>query len=326
MNIWFRRMQQTSAQQDIQALDIMHAAAHEDSDSISRINQLVRDIESRPKQKRNEARIPTTPGLREKKRLENIAFQKQTMYRHPGAEPILSRPRSSVAGQRQVPKLVNARGIPFLRIKKPQPQNLSRIIRYKLRFKDKLIERRDRLLVETLFAKDEEDWDRLITGQPLTEQVIYAQHYLPWVEGTWLESPLECYKKAYYDNIEFEKKQQALAEKLWKIVLAERKLAAEEEARRKGTSHDFWRPPSLGFWRSLIQNFREKLFAWYSSSCRRFYPADPWSSFSLSLSFIEVRRPTQLLSRLSTNQVITTYTCTYGSDADESIASCGVVW
>lgn len=261
MNIQFRRVQGTSAQWDTQALDIMHAAAHGDIASISRINQLVRDIESRPKQKRNEARIPTTPGLREKKRLENIAFQKQTMYRHPDAEPILSRPRCSVAGQRQIPKLVNARGIPFLRIKKPQPQNLSRIIRYKLRFKDKLIERRDRLLVEALFAKDEEDWERLITGQPLTEQVIYAQHHLPWVEGTWLESPLECYKKAYYDNIEFEKKQQALAEKLWEVVLAERKLAAEEEARRKGTSHDFWRPPSLGFWGSLVQRFRAKLFA-----------------------------------------------------------------
>lgn len=260
MNIWFRRGQRTFAHRDIQALDLMHAAAHGDSHSILRINQLIRDIESRPKQNRNEARVPTTPCLREKKRLENIAYQKQTMYRHPDAEPILSRPRRSVAGQRQVPKLVNARGIPFLRIKKPQPQNLSRIIRYKLRFKDKLIERRDRLLVETLFAKDEEDWDRLLAGQTLTEQVIYAHHHLAWVEGTWLESPLECYKKAYYDNVEFEKKQQALAEKMWEVVLAERKLAAEEEARKSGTSDGFWKPPSLGFWRSLIQNFRAKLF------------------------------------------------------------------
>lgn len=237
----------------------MHAAAHGDGDSLSRINQLVRDIENRPKQRRNEARIRNTPGLREQKRLENIAFQRKTMYRHPDAEPILSRPRLSVAGQRHIPKLVNARGIPFLRIKKPQPQNLSRIIRYKLRFKDKLIERRDRLLVETLFAKDEEDWDRLLTGRSLTEQVIYAEHHLPWVEGTWLESPLECYKKAYYDNIEFEKKQEALAEKMWEVVLSERKLAAEEEARRQRISHDFWRPQSTGFWGSLIQNLRAKL-------------------------------------------------------------------
>lgn len=239
----------------------MHAAAHGDCGSILRINQLVRDIESRPTQKRNEARVPTMPGLREKKRLENIAFQKQTMYRHPNVEPILSRPKQSVAGQRQVPKLVNARGVPFLRIKKPQPQNLSRIIRYKLRFKDKLIERRDRLLVETLFAKDEEDWDRLLTGQTLTEKVIHAQNHLAWVEGTWLESPLECYKKAYYDNIEYEKKQQALAEKMWEVVLAERKLASEEEARKSGISDSFWRTPSIGFWRSLIQNLRAKLFA-----------------------------------------------------------------
>ncbi|QGA17750.1 hypothetical protein EYB26_005426 [Talaromyces marneffei] len=246
---------QGSLQAGYEALDIMHAAAHGDSASMSRITQIVHDIESRPKQKRNQARIPTTLGLREKKRAENIAFQRQTMYRHPDAEPILSRPRHSVAGQRHIPILVTARGVPFLRIKKPQPQNLSRIIRHKLRFKDKLVERRDRLLIDTLFAKDEEDWDRLVEGQPVTAQVIKAHQDLPWVGGTWLESPLQCYKKAFYDNIEFEKKQQALAEKMWEVVLAERKLAAEEEARKMGAG----KPPSLVFWRAWIQNFRKKL-------------------------------------------------------------------
>jgi hypothetical protein len=73
------------------------------------------------------------------------------------------------------------------------------------------------------------------------------------MKGSWLESPLECYRKAFYDNIEFEKKQQALAEQMWDVVLAERKLAAEEEARKRETSH--------GFWRSLIQRFRAKLLA-----------------------------------------------------------------
>jgi hypothetical protein len=44
---------------------------------------------------------------------------------------------------------------------------------------------------------------------------------------------LESYKKAFYDNIEFERKQQELAEKMWQVVLAERKLAAEEAARNE---------------------------------------------------------------------------------------------
>lgn len=235
----------------------MHAAAHGNSESLSRISNIVRDIESRPKQKRNEARIPTTTSPRQKKRAENIAFQKQTILRHPDAEPILSRPRLSVAGNRHIPKLITARGVPFLRIKKPQPQNLSRIIRYKLRFKDKLVERRDRLLVDTLFAKDEEDWDRLLEGQLVTPRVIKAQQTPAWVEGTWLESPLEYYKKAFYDNFEFEKKQQALAEKMWEVVLAERKLAAQEEARKRGAE----KSTTLGFLIGWMKNYRAKLFA-----------------------------------------------------------------
>ena len=231
----------------------VHAAAHGDHESLFRITQLIGDIKCRQKLSQNDARIPTTLSPREQRKAKNIAFQKQTRERHPNAEPVLTRPRLSVAGQRQIPKFVSARGIPFLRIKKPQPQSLSRIIRYKLRFKDKLIERRDRLHVETLFAKDEEDWDRLITNQALTPRVVYPNSRM---EGSWLESPLECYRKAHSDNIEFDKRQQELAEKMWEIVLAERKLAAEEEAMKKETSQT---TPS--FWSSLIQRIRSTLFA-----------------------------------------------------------------
>ncbi|EED24264.1 DNA repair protein (Rad1), putative [Talaromyces stipitatus ATCC 10500] len=242
-----------------EALDTMHAASHRDNEAIHRIKKIVENIGSRTHQQVTEARKPKTLSPQQKKTAENIAFQKQTMYRHPDAEPILSRPRPFVAGQRQIPKLVSARGVPFLRIKKPQPQNLSRIIRYKLRFKDKLVERRERLLIDTLFAKDEEDWDRLIEGQPVTPRVIHAHHPIRWIEGSWMESPLECYKKAFYDNIEFEKKQQELAEKMWEVVLAERKLAAEEEEEAKEARKETEKPPSVGSWISLIQKYGRQL-------------------------------------------------------------------
>ena len=54
--------------------------------------------------------------------------------------------------------MVNARGIPFLRLKKPQPKNLSGVIRAKLEKRWNRIVLRDRLQVDLLFAEDEEAW------------------------------------------------------------------------------------------------------------------------------------------------------------------------
>lgn len=211
----------------------MYTASRGDRASIDRMRRLIETSENSSQQKNILPRVPAKLSPLQKKKADNIAFQRQTRERHPNAEPILSRPRPFVSGKRHIPVLVSARGVPFLRIKKPQPMNLTRMIRFKLAFKDKLIERRERLLIDSLFAKDEEDWDRLVEGQPTTPPVLSGNDPGPWIQGSWLESPLESYRKAFYDNIEFERKQQELAEKMWQVVLAERKLAAEEAARNE---------------------------------------------------------------------------------------------
>lgn len=212
----------------------MHSASRGDGESVWRISKIFKDYQTKRDKARKIVSSSSRLSPRQKKKAENKAFQRQTMFCHPDTEPILSRPRPTVSGQRRIPVLVNARGVPFLRIKKPQPQSLSRYLRYKLAFKSKLIQRRDRLLIDALFAKDEEDWNRLIEGKEVTPPVIQGQHPLPWLEGSWLQSALESYKKAFYDNVRFEEKQQGLAEQMWKVVLAERALAAKEQVENNG--------------------------------------------------------------------------------------------
>ncbi|KAF7592757.1 hypothetical protein BBP40_012515 [Aspergillus hancockii] len=151
------------------------------------------------------------------KKDESRRLQEQTARRHPDATPILSRPHPIVSGRRRIPVLVNARGVPFLRIKKPQPKNLSGVIRTKLDKRWKLIERRDRLDLELLFAKDEDSWDTLTTSSELPT----------WAQG--VEDALEAMNHQIQES---DRKNKELAEAMWKVVLAERKLAAEEEKRK----------------------------------------------------------------------------------------------
>lgn len=215
-----------------QALDMIYSASQGDTNSIHRISKLLEDIKPRkPRETRKppqKATVSTRLSPQQKKRAENIAQQKQTLFRHPDAEPILSRPRAVVAGQRKIPILVNARGVPFLRIKKPQPQNLSRVLRQLQERKIKLTDRYQRLQVETLFAKDEENWDRIINGETPLEITDESS-----IKGSWAQSARDARAKANRENLEFQEKQLKLAEKMWEVVQAERKLAEKEEAQRE---------------------------------------------------------------------------------------------
>lgn len=114
--------------------------------------------------------------------------------------------------------LVNARGIPFLRIKKPQPRNLSGFLRAKLEKRWHCIEVRDRLQSELLFAKDEDTWDRLTN----------AVEPCKWTDDVQQSLEMIFAKIANIDRTNKE-----MAEKMWQVVLKERELAAKEESQRQ---------------------------------------------------------------------------------------------
>lgn len=159
---------------------------------------------------------PLTP--RQARKAESIRFQEETARPHPNAKPILERPRPLNGTKRHIPVLVNARGLPFLRIKKPQPKNISSLIRNKLSNRFKWIQRRENLRIDLAFAQDEENWDSL-TG--VAEM------------PTWSKTTKDALVDVNTQLSNFDVRAKKLAEDMWKVVLAERAMAAEEEAASK---------------------------------------------------------------------------------------------
>ncbi|KAL6706786.1 hypothetical protein ACN47E_005122 [Coniothyrium glycines] len=73
------------------------------------------------------------------------------------------RPYAKVSGPRQVPILASANGVPFLRLTKPQPRALSRILRQRLDHKIVLFDRKVLLNNWWLpMCRHEDQWDALI--------------------------------------------------------------------------------------------------------------------------------------------------------------------
>ncbi|KAJ5380264.1 uncharacterized protein N7496_002692 [Penicillium cataractarum] len=159
---------------------------------------------------------PVSP--RQARKEETIRFEQETSRKHPDAPSILDRPRLNLNGKRKVPVLVNARGIPFLRIKKPQPRNLSGVIRSKLEKRWNRIVIRDRLHVDLLFAKDEDAWDHLTRAAE---------------RPTWSEEVKLALDNVYDKIRETDRQNRELAESMWNIVLEERKLAEKEDEQRQ---------------------------------------------------------------------------------------------
>ncbi|KAI9371459.1 hypothetical protein BJX61DRAFT_27811 [Aspergillus egyptiacus] len=209
-----------------EALDLLHSAARGNEEDTNVIKSILSEAQSVKRQKQNLQAVVSKkhslnqPTSKQLKRLENKRFQEMTSRRHPDATPILSRPRPVVSGRRHVPVLVNASGLPMLRIKKPQPKILSAIILAKSNQRFKWFERLERLKQEIIFGQDEDEWDSLTTGK---ESV------------TWT-SVFELSMKEYSQKISgFGEKNRETAEAMWRVVLAERRLAEAEKQRSAET-------------------------------------------------------------------------------------------
>ncbi|PLB42490.1 putative DNA repair protein [Aspergillus candidus] len=203
-----------------EALDLLYSASQGDHKATSHITNLLSETEfARQKQvevqRARSARVPVKPlSKKEQKRKDAKEHEKRTLTRHPQATSILSRPRPIVKGKRRIPVLVNARGIPFLRIKKPQPKFLSDVIRSRLENRWKRIRRRERLHAELDMAKVEDHWDSLTTG---VERASW---------GHEIKASLTDVNEKIYET---DARAKSLARAMWEVVLAEREKAAEEQ-------------------------------------------------------------------------------------------------
>ena len=93
---------------------------------------------------------------------ENQAASPPRVWPIPGATKTIDRPYSEIPGRRHVPKLVNANRVPFLRLKKPQPAFLSRIIRDTIKTRERRIALSNNLIPQVSVAKAEDTWDEIL--------------------------------------------------------------------------------------------------------------------------------------------------------------------
>lgn len=92
---------------------------------------------------------------------------KQSLAVSPPEHAVLNvRPYARTLGPRHVPILASANGIPFLRLKKPQPESLSRVIRQKLDNRIKMFDHKVMLAnYWKPLATYEEEWDQILEMQ-----------------------------------------------------------------------------------------------------------------------------------------------------------------
>lgn len=187
--------------------------------------QAIKDEKSATLREFQKLNPPKPPSARDLRKQKTIQAQVETQRRHPNATSILERPRPQVSGKRRVPVLVNARGVPFLRIKKPQPRNVSGVIRNLLATRWHKIEIRTRLQGEMLFARDEDAWDKLTVPESSPSP-------------TWASAVQYSIDEVNAYVRKWDHKRRDTAERMWEIVLQERELAAKEEEQRRTESEN----------------------------------------------------------------------------------------
>ena len=129
------------------------------------------------------------------------------------------RPYTKTSGPRRVPILASANGVPFLRLTKPQPPALSRVIQQRLRRKNELFD--TRVLLENWWlpiCQQEDVWDVLITAQ-LREREDTEK----W--ATAIRDSLRANQEAHQADI---RKDIMMTKKMQKIVDMETELALKE--------------------------------------------------------------------------------------------------
>jgi hypothetical protein len=143
---------------------------------------------------------------------------------------LLSRPHpfAQLSGKRQIPVLFNANHIPILRIKKPQPENLSGFIKHRIKQRQRRHDRRHWLVEQIEFAQYEDLWDEIVE-----RQTGLGDHLGGRDEPTWAEE-FEISKAEVDQAIWGEGKKNAdMAARMQGVVDREREAFEKERRERR---------------------------------------------------------------------------------------------
>jgi hypothetical protein len=127
--------------------------------------------------------LPLKSKMRGSKSEETIATTSTAPAPKPSTE-LLSRPHPlpQLSGKRHIPVLFNANHIPILRIKKPQPENLSGFIKHRIKQRQRRHDRRHWLTEQIEFAQYEDLWDEIVE-----RETGFGEHSGEQDEPTWAE-------------------------------------------------------------------------------------------------------------------------------------------
>ncbi|KAI9761394.1 MAG: hypothetical protein M4579_001044 [Chaenotheca gracillima] len=219
-----------------EAEKLLRASASGDGSSTSRVLSLLSKL-PRPKKRASAQSSSRQYGPQPR--------PSHTPERYPGADPILARPRLTVPGIRKIPRLVNACNYPLLRIKKPQPRSVSRIIRQKIERKQRWLDAYARLQGNDLReARAEDTWDALVSKAQLLEQG-HSETGSNESPSSPLKKDDAKYAHSVTANLEYinsklrqdTAQKTELARKFLDIIDQERVLAAKEKEERAQARH-----------------------------------------------------------------------------------------
>ena len=147
-------------------------------------------------------------------------------------------PLDELSGRRHVPVLFNAQGIPVLRIKKPQPQNLSSYINDRIEQRQKRHDLRHRIEDELEIAKLEDVWDQIVAEAAIDSgdgRGRAGGKVRVWDarEPQWSEELGKARKEINRILDEERMKNREMAEKMQGVVDREQQLFDEEKVARR---------------------------------------------------------------------------------------------
>jgi hypothetical protein len=211
------------------ALDLLDASVAGDDASTARIKDLVQRIPDALKQP------PPTPKHLMPKKKNEAHYPPPEEFK---LENMFPRPLGSVEGTRKVPFLVNAAGLPFIRWKKPQPENVSRVLKTKLAVRQRRLDEMDAVEGKLAPMADREDeWDRLVGQLNDAEKGTKDLTDRPNSFAGEVKVYEDDLRKAFAESDE---KSIQLGKRFTAIVLKERQFAQRERAERKALAKVRW--------------------------------------------------------------------------------------
>ncbi|KAG9186579.1 hypothetical protein G6011_09687 [Alternaria panax] len=193
-----------------ETLDHLDASAIGDTASASTLMRLVSQL---PRG------LTRAPPLKPRRETPSNPLKERLACLPPEKAVLNVRPYAKTSGPRHVPVIASANGVPFLRLTKPQPPALTRILHQRLERKTVLFDTKVLLVNWWLpMCQQEDAWDVLIN-----EQLKKRDDVVKWTDAIRLSEREN--QEAYEHDL---RKDRALVRKMQNIVDMETELALKE--------------------------------------------------------------------------------------------------